>query len=59
MYDALPSFIEVNVSFKFHLSVFADCPLSILDGVFMAAKDEIDWYPHASTGIYHLHSTFM
>lgn len=36
-----------------------DGPLSILDGVFMAAKDEIDWYPHASTGIYHLHSTFM
>ena len=30
---------------------FAGKPLSILDGIFMAIKDDIDCYPHPSKGM--------
>jgi len=33
-------------------------PLSILDGIFMAIKDDIDCYPHPSKGKY-IPSKFM
>lgn len=30
----------------------AGAPLSVLDGIFIAIKDDIDCYPHPSKGMY-------
>lgn len=41
------------------LGLYVGNPLSILDGIFMAIKDDIDCYPHPSKGKQILASNFV